>query len=66
VAAKTGYIFGVVGLTGYVLDQEGRPAVAFSILVNDARNAAAAKKLTDDVCTVLVGQVDATRRPARP
>lgn len=40
IAAKTGFISGASSLSGYVLDAQGRPVQAFSILVNgDLRGA---------------------------
>lgn len=54
VLAKTGYIAGVSALSGYVLDEEGKPAIAFSILVNKAPSAAKARTFQDSVCRRLV------------
>jgi D-alanyl-D-alanine carboxypeptidase/D-alanyl-D-alanine-endopeptidase (penicillin-binding protein 4) len=56
VRAKTGYIYGVCCLSGYVLDGRGKPAIAFSILVNDVPGGKAwvAKNLQDDLCRMLV------------
>ncbi len=60
VRAKTGYIYGVCCLSGYVLDAEGKPALAFSILVNDVPGGKAwvAKNLQDDLCRLLVDHLD--------
>ena len=59
VAAKTGYIRGVSCLSGYVLDTAGRPAIAFSMLVNDMPGRiATAKDLQDELCAVLIDASD--------
>ncbi|MCD4824677.1 MAG: D-alanyl-D-alanine carboxypeptidase/D-alanyl-D-alanine-endopeptidase [Phycisphaerae bacterium] len=55
VAAKTGYLSGVVCLSGYVLDPDGKPAWAFSILIRKVRNVTAAKQLQDNICILLMG-----------
>ena len=52
-AAKTGSLEGVVALSGYATDA-GDDALAFTILVNDSRDAAA-RLLVDRVALVLVG-----------
>ncbi len=56
VIAKTGRIRGVSCLSGYVLDSEGTPAVAFSILINrlPGRAKQNAKALQDNICRALV------------
>ncbi len=60
VRAKTGYISGVSALSGYVLDASGKPAYAFSILINrlPAGKNWQAKQFQDTVAAALV---DATR-----
>jgi D-alanyl-D-alanine carboxypeptidase len=59
VAAKTGYIRGVSCLSGYVLDKASRPAIAFSMLVNDMPGRiATAKDLQDELCAVLIDASD--------
>jgi D-alanyl-D-alanine carboxypeptidase/D-alanyl-D-alanine-endopeptidase (penicillin-binding protein 4) len=60
VAAKTGYMLGVCCLSGYVLDETGTPAVAFSIMVNDipAGKAWQAKRLQDAICRAVVDWLD--------
>ena len=56
VIAKTGRIQGVSCLSGYVLDDQGRVAVAFSILINrlPGRAKQSAKVLQDNICRALV------------
>ena len=56
VRAKTGYASGVSCLSGYVLGADGRPSLAFSILVNGIRPGKAwkAKQLQDALCRVMV------------
>ena len=54
VLAKTGYIAGVSCLSGYVLDKDGKPAYAFSVLVNKTVDLTGARTLQDDVCGELV------------
>lgn len=67
VLGKTGYIAGVCTLSGYVLDEAGRPAIAYSILVNDAPSAAKAKGFQDALCRLLVDYLQAPpSRPATP
>ncbi|MCP4379518.1 MAG: D-alanyl-D-alanine carboxypeptidase/D-alanyl-D-alanine-endopeptidase, partial [bacterium] len=59
IIAKTGYILGVSCLSGYVLDKSGKPALAFSIMANDMPGRVApAKALQDELCAMLVEQVD--------
>ncbi len=57
VAAKTGTLTGVWGLSGYVLDRKHRPAVAFSVLVNGG-SSGPAKQLADAVAALAVDYVD--------
>ncbi|MFB3891728.1 MAG: D-alanyl-D-alanine carboxypeptidase/D-alanyl-D-alanine-endopeptidase [Phycisphaerae bacterium] len=54
VLAKTGYIAGVSCLSGYVLDGDKRPAVAFSVMVNHIAGAGDAKALENGVAEALV------------
>jgi len=54
VLAKTGYVAGVSCLSGYVLDNDGKPAYAFSILVNKNVDLTAARAFQDEVCMELV------------
>jgi D-alanyl-D-alanine carboxypeptidase/D-alanyl-D-alanine-endopeptidase (penicillin-binding protein 4) len=60
VRAKTGYIYKVCCLSGYVLDAKGRPALAFSILANDVPGGKAyvAKEMQDDLCRRMVDFLD--------
>ena len=58
VIAKTGYVAGASALSGYVLDAQRRPAVAFSILVNRVSAGTPAKKLQDDLARMLTDHVD--------
>jgi D-alanyl-D-alanine carboxypeptidase/D-alanyl-D-alanine-endopeptidase (penicillin-binding protein 4) len=60
VRAKTGYIYGVCCLSGYVYDAAGKPAMAFSILANDVPGGKAyiAKRMQDDICRLLVDHLD--------
>jgi D-alanyl-D-alanine carboxypeptidase/D-alanyl-D-alanine-endopeptidase (penicillin-binding protein 4) len=56
VLAKTGYLAGVCCLSGYVVDEAGAPAAAFSILAGDvpAGKAYLAKQLQDRICIAIV------------
>jgi len=54
VLAKTGYIAGVSCLSGYVLDADGKPVYAFSVLVNKTTDLSAARTFQDEVCDMLV------------
>ena len=58
VVAKTGWLYGTVALSGYILDADGRPYYAFSLLLNGVKNSFAAKKLGDDLCGILVAECD--------
>jgi D-alanyl-D-alanine carboxypeptidase/D-alanyl-D-alanine-endopeptidase (penicillin-binding protein 4) len=58
VLGKTGYIAGVSALSGYVLDSNGKPAYAFSVLCNQISGPADAKSLEDDICRMLVDSLD--------
>ncbi len=54
VLGKTGYIAQVSALSGYVLDEAGKPAIAFSILANNILSAWKARSFQDAVCRKLV------------
>ena len=59
IIGKTGYILQVSCLSGYVLDKSGKPAMTFSIMANDMPGRVApAKALQDEICAILVKQVD--------
>ncbi len=58
VAAKTGYVAGVVALSGYILDGGGKPGLAFSILIDRVRGVGAAKSIADRVCAYFVTWLD--------
>lgn len=66
VLAKTGFLYGVVGLSGYVLDADYRPVYAFSVLVNDlpVKHTAAARGLQDRIASTLIDRLDADQRSA--
>jgi D-alanyl-D-alanine carboxypeptidase/D-alanyl-D-alanine-endopeptidase (penicillin-binding protein 4) len=51
IAAKTGYIAGASALSGYVLDADGRPQLAFSMIVNGTT--AGASNLANRVAAAL-------------
>lgn len=61
VRAKTGTLNGVSGLSGVLTDSSGRPAVAFSILVNAKPNAsmpaASRRRVEDQLVLVLLDQL---------
>ena len=54
VSAKTGYLNGVVALSGYVVNPQGIPAYTFSSLLNKVRGVAKARRLQDNICKILV------------
>ncbi len=60
VLAKTGYIYGVCCLSGYILDARNKPALAFSILVNKVPGGKAyiAKRMQNDLCRLMVDYLD--------
>jgi len=64
VLGKSGYVAKVSALSGYVLDDKGRPAAAFSILVNDVPGGKGwiAKKLQDDICRAVLQHSTAGNR----
>jgi len=60
VLAKTGYIAGVSGLSGYVLDDRMRIRYAFSVLGNRLRKGTApAKNLQETICELLMKSITA-------
>lgn len=51
VCAKTGYIWGVSALSGYVSDDQGRVRFAFSVIGNGlSKGASPCKRLQEDIC----------------
>ncbi|MDQ7778568.1 MAG: D-alanyl-D-alanine carboxypeptidase/D-alanyl-D-alanine-endopeptidase [Planctomycetota bacterium] len=66
VLGKTGYISGVSTLSGYVLDANGSPAVAFSVLINWRNPKSAPKPFQDSFCGLLVSWVDRNPRTQEP
>jgi len=60
IRGKTGAIAGVSALSGYVLGEDGKPALAFAILFN--RLSAGARDVQDAICRVLVSSL----KPASP
>jgi D-alanyl-D-alanine carboxypeptidase/D-alanyl-D-alanine-endopeptidase (penicillin-binding protein 4) len=57
VLGKTGYIEGVSCLSGYVLDAQGKPAVAYSVLLNHC-DISRARQTEEMVCRALVDMLD--------
>ncbi|MBS3733926.1 MAG: D-alanyl-D-alanine carboxypeptidase/D-alanyl-D-alanine-endopeptidase [Phycisphaerae bacterium] len=64
IRAKTGYIRGVSCLSGYVLDDESVPRIAFSVMVNGIKPGKAwkAKNLQDAICRALIRHLNAGGR----
>ena len=62
VLAKTGRLAGVYCLSGYVLGDDGKPALAFAILASGAD--ARARSLQDQLCRLLVERVSAGQKAA--
>jgi D-alanyl-D-alanine carboxypeptidase/D-alanyl-D-alanine-endopeptidase (penicillin-binding protein 4) len=58
VIGKTGYINGVSSLSGYILAGDGKPALAFSIIVNYRDSSAMPKPFQDALCLLLIARVD--------
>jgi len=63
VLGKTGYIAGVSALSGYILNKQNRCSMAYSILCNKVASGQQAKQLQDDICKLLVDNVDASPAP---
>jgi len=60
IIAKTGHLYGVSCLSGYVLDEQRRARIAFSILVNRFRGPpTAAKDLQEALCRLLLDSLTA-------
>lgn len=60
VLAKTGTVTGASCLSGYVTDSSGKPAVAFSVMVNGSPwgKKMSAHDLQDGVCKLLINYLD--------
>ncbi len=65
VIAKTGWVSGASSLSGYVLGSDGRPAIAFSIIVGYPRigglNTSSWKPMQDEICALLANEVSARK-----
>jgi D-alanyl-D-alanine carboxypeptidase/D-alanyl-D-alanine-endopeptidase (penicillin-binding protein 4) len=57
VVAKTGTLKDVVALSGYVLDPDGKPSVAFSIIMSSVKKTAAARERVDRIVELVAGWV---------
>jgi D-alanyl-D-alanine carboxypeptidase/D-alanyl-D-alanine-endopeptidase (penicillin-binding protein 4) len=57
ILGKTGYIKGVSCLSGYVLDAQGKPAIAYSVLLNGCE-ISRARQTEEMVCRALVDMLD--------
>jgi D-alanyl-D-alanine carboxypeptidase/D-alanyl-D-alanine-endopeptidase (penicillin-binding protein 4) len=66
VLGKTGYIAGVSCLSGYVLDADKRPALAFSVMANKFTDLPRTKTLEDAFAMMLVDALDNAAAPAAP
>jgi len=60
VLGKTGYIASVSCMSGYVLDEAGKPAMAFSILINRVPSGKGwlARRLQESLCRMLMDKLD--------
>lgn len=58
VRAKTGTLDGASALSGVVLDEQGRPAATFSILINGPISAGMAQRIQDRLVQTMVKQLD--------
>jgi D-alanyl-D-alanine carboxypeptidase/D-alanyl-D-alanine-endopeptidase (penicillin-binding protein 4) len=60
VLGKTGYIVGTQALSGFILDSSNRPAVTYSILINEVPGGegGVAKGTQDAICKLLVEYID--------
>jgi len=50
-------------LSGYILNKQNRCSMAYSILCNKVASGQQAKQLQDDICKLLVDNVDASPAP---
>jgi D-alanyl-D-alanine carboxypeptidase/D-alanyl-D-alanine-endopeptidase (penicillin-binding protein 4) len=58
IAAKSGYLYGVSCLSGYVLNEKGTVRFAFSVLVNGFTGGPApAKRLQEEICRMVIDSV---------
>ena len=64
ILGKTGYIAGVSCLSGYVLNKDGKPAIAYSVMVNKCADLAGAKQTEEMVCKSLVDWLDGQAKTA--
>jgi len=66
VLGKTGYVNRVTSLSGYVLDKDGKPAMAYSILLNRVPMGKGwqGKALEDSICKLLVESLGAKQPSA--
>ena len=67
VRAKTGTLSGVVTLAGYILDGDGRPAVAMAVFCNNVRGTnAEARQMIDALVAEWLDATPATAAGSRP
>lgn len=64
VVAKTGTLKDVVALSGYVLDANGKPSVAFSTIMSDVTKTAAARQRIDRIVELVAKAVQ--KAPVEP
>jgi len=57
VLGKTGYIAGVSCLSGFILDKQGKPVYAYSILVNKNADLTGARNMQAEICENLVDSI---------
>ena len=68
ILGKTGSLNRASALSGYILDAGGKPAMAFSILINGSKRGAgySARSLQESICRVLVRALDASAATTKP
>lgn len=66
IIAKTGSLYRVSALSGYIIDKKGIPSVAFSIIVNGSTRGKNynARKMQEEICKLLIQAVDGKERSA--